>query len=97
MADSPYSSGLIARLPSGTQPVVEVRRIVSTDPWRTAAVGSGGTSGDTVWLFAHAWPSRAQRAAIGPVLAACLESQRGVRSPPDTEDVLVRFGGCSAP
>lgn len=104
MTDGPFASGLIARLSSGTQPVVEVRRVVSTDPWRTAAVGaggaavgSGGTGGGTVWLFAHAWPSRAQLAAIGPVLAACLESQSGVRSPPNTQDVLVRFGGCSAP
>ncbi|KHK99308.1 hypothetical protein LK09_03230 [Microbacterium mangrovi] len=96
-ADDRYASQLRARLASGDQPPLELRRIVSVRPWRTESVVGGATGGAAVWLFGLERPSQDRLTELDPAVATCIRSQGDVAALPTDGDVLVRFQGCSGP
>jgi mannosyltransferase len=74
--DEAYADELVARLPAGGQPLVDVRRITSTDPLRTELDAGAPGAGDVVWVLTiHPLTDEVLEElapALDPALAACL-------------------------
>lgn len=71
--DASYASEVIARLPRGGQPFMEVRRIVSVDPLRTELDQTAPAAGDVVWLLTISPVTDEDLETLDPQLADCLD------------------------
>lgn len=70
--DQAHVDEIVGRLPDAGQPLMEVRRIVTTDPFRTEADATPPQPGDAVWLVTLVPLDDADRAGLDPRLAECL-------------------------
>ncbi|WP_136709993.1 hypothetical protein [Agromyces sp. H66] len=81
--DASYAAEVIARLPDGDQPFVEMRRIASVDPLRTESDAIAPDTGDVVWLLTIFPLTDEDLDTIDPRLAACLADL----SPEQTKEI----------
>lgn len=70
--DEAHVDEIVGRLPDAGQPFMEVRRIVTTDPFRTEPDATPPEPGDAVWLVTLVPLDDADRADLDPRLAECL-------------------------
>ena len=70
--DPEHLADVAAHLPGGEQPLLDVRRISSTEPLRSVADDQADADGDTVWLVGLLQPVDADLADVDPSLAHCI-------------------------
>ncbi|MFE6254780.1 hypothetical protein [Agromyces sp. NPDC057865] len=70
--DPRHRAELIDRLPDGTQPTLEVRRITSVAPLRTTSDAAATIGDENVWTVTIHDLTDAQLAQVDPALATCV-------------------------
>lgn len=95
LQDATHAADLRTRLPSGAQPVVEIRRIASLEPWRTVPAAGSDRRPAAIWLFMRGEPSELVGLGLEPALARCLLSQTRVRPLLPGGTHLYRFASCA--